>query len=212
MPTQQKTSPHSSLTTEVADLSNQVLCRYGAEGARILEEYNPDYIFRHQKTDDDCIFGDYPTLDSLSARFDNKFPVAWLMAHLHDLSEFCGCKNKLSGYALQQCAGVIAKEFRFLKISEMMLFFLRFKSGRYGKFYGAVDPLVITTSLQDFVNERSDVIERGAIIEQKMKEKEQQKEETMNLQEWMEIKTIIAMYNSDFTTSDPHFTLLWKEL
>ena len=35
-----------------------------------------------------------------------------------------------------------------------MLFFFQFKSGKYGRFYGSVDPLVITTSLRDFLKER----------------------------------------------------------
>lgn len=39
-----------------------------------------------------------------------------------------------------------------------MLFFNRFKQGKYGRFYGTVDPLVIMTALQEFLRERSDAI------------------------------------------------------
>lgn len=37
-----------------------------------------------------------------------------------------------------------------------MLFFYNFKAGKYGVFYGSVSPLVITTSLQQFLRERND--------------------------------------------------------
>ena len=59
---------------------------------------------------------------------------------------------------------------RHLKISELMLFFHRFKSGRYGRFYGSVDPLVITTTIRDFIRERSVAIERH---DQEVREKEE---------------------------------------
>lgn len=36
-----------------------------------------------------------------------------------------------------------------------MLFFHRFKAGRYGRFYGSVDPLVITTALREFLRDRN---------------------------------------------------------
>lgn len=53
-----------------------------------------------------------------------------------------------------------------------MLFFSRFKQGLYGHFYGSVDPLVIMTSLQDFLRERGD-----AIFDHKSKEESAKIEE-----------------------------------
>lgn len=141
-------------------------------GVEILDKYHPDFLFRKQVTVDDCYFGDYPTIAQLGAEFDRKFPAAWMMAHLHDLSEFCGCKEKLSGHALQQCASTISMEFYWLKISELMLFFHRFKSGKYGRFYGSVDPLVITTSLRDFLKERSIAFAEHERLEAERKERE----------------------------------------
>lgn len=162
-------SPHSSLMMTIEDLKRGVLQKYGEAGIAILEKYHSDFLFRKQVTSDECFFGEYPTLAELKAQFDGRFPAAWLMAHLHDLSEYCGCREKLSGHALQQCASVITMEFYYLKVTELMLFFHRFKSGRYGRFYGSVDPIVITTALRDFLKERSDEIMRH---EREQKERE----------------------------------------
>ncbi len=145
----------SSQTIETKELEQQVKAKYGNKGVALLNKYNPDYIVCAQATEDDCFFGDYPTLANLGSQFDKKYPVAWLMAHLHDLSEFCGCKDKLSGHPLQQCAGIISTDFYWLKVSELMLFFHRFKSGRYGKFYGSVDPIAIMAALKKFCRERN---------------------------------------------------------
>ena len=35
------------------------------------------------------------------------------------------------------------------------LFFFQFKAGRYGKFYGNVDPMTITSALREFADERN---------------------------------------------------------
>ena len=40
-----------------------------------------------------------------------------------------------------------------------MLFFHYFKSGRFGMFYGSVDPLVITSSIRQFLKIRNGLIE-----------------------------------------------------
>lgn len=152
---QQTTLQPSLPTTHIDALKTAVLQKYGQDGLAVLEQYNPDCIFRRQMTADECFFGKYPTLGGLRAQYDSRFPSAWLMAHLYDLSEYCGCKDKLEGKALQQCASVIAMEFYYLKVSELMLFFHCFKSGRYGRFYGSVDPLVITQSLREFLKDRA---------------------------------------------------------
>ena len=89
---------------------------------------------------------------------------------LYNLSEYCGCRDKLEGKPLEECAFVIATEYYYLKVSELMLFFHRFKTGSYGRFYGSVDALVITTSLREFIRERGVAIERH---DQEVREKEE---------------------------------------
>lgn len=172
---QQETSLPSLLTTQIDGLKAAVLQKYGQEGADLLERYNPDHIFRKQLTANECFFGEYPTLGQLRAKFDSRFPGAWLMAHLYDLSEYCGCKGKLEGHALQQCASVISMEFHYLKVSELMLFFHRFKTGRYGRFYGTVDPLIITESLRTFCTERWNAYERHEQAQMEQRETESRK-------------------------------------
>lgn len=108
----------------------------------------------------DCIDGDYPTLALVGAKFSRKVVVAWLVQHLFNLSEFCGCKEKLSNDMMDELGFIIMNEFYYLKMTELMLFFYRFKLGEYGKFYGSVDPMVILSSLRQFVTWRNVQIDR----------------------------------------------------
>ena len=122
-----------------------------------------------------CFFGDAPVLSELNMAYGEMTATMWLGPQLYDLSEYCGCRDKLQGKPLEECASVIATEFYFLKVSELMLFFHRFKSGKYGRFYGSVDPLVITTSLRSFLIERNNAIEEQERIERERKAEEERK-------------------------------------
>ena len=102
-----------------------------------------------------CFLGDAPVLSELNMAYGELTATMWLVPQLYDLSEYCGCKDKLQGKPLEECASVIATEFYYLKVSEIMLFLHWFKAGRFGKFYGSVDPLVITSSLRDFIKQRN---------------------------------------------------------
>lgn len=121
----------------------------------MLRRYNPDSQVTIAGNAGDCYFGDYPTLSQLRIGYGNKVPTMWLIPQLYNLSEYCGCRDKLQGKPLEECAAIIASDCHWLKVSELMLFFHRFKAGRYGRFYGSVDPLVITTALREFLDERA---------------------------------------------------------
>lgn len=49
---------------------------------------------------------------------------------------------------------MIAREYFYLKVTELMLFFVRFKGAHYGRFYGVEDPMVIMESIKAFIEER----------------------------------------------------------
>lgn len=125
-----------------------------------INTYNPDYQLRICNSPTLCVVGDYPTLTDIKLSYGDNASAAWLVPQLVNLSEYCGCKEKLQGKPLEECAHIISMEYGHLKISELMLFFYWFKAGKFGKFYGSVDPLVITTSLREFMKERALLIER----------------------------------------------------
>lgn len=63
-------------------------------------------------------------------------------------------RDKITLHQLTNLAASIYNEYAYLKLSEFMLFFQRFKLGHYGRFYGAVDPIRITEALLEFKQER----------------------------------------------------------
>lgn len=129
------------------------------EKIKFLNDYNPILQEKICVNRDLCFFGKFPTLATINRNYGENTARTWLVPQIRDLSEFCGCKGKISDDQMRQCATIIAQQYFYLKVSELMLFFYDFKAAKYGKFYGNVDPMVITGSLRDFIKDRNFAID-----------------------------------------------------
>jgi hypothetical protein len=119
------------------------------------------------------------TLNELNIAYEQNAASAWLIPQLADLSEFCGCKTKISDEQIESLSQLMATEYGYITIPEFMLFFHRFKKGEYGQFYGNVDPMVITSSFCHFIewrNRKLDDIRQRNSVEQKWKSNEEYQE------------------------------------
>ena len=54
----------------------------------------------------------------------------------------------------------ISETYGYLKITELMVFFCQLAGGKYGKFYGAVDPMQIMTNFCEFMKYRSVMLDK----------------------------------------------------
>jgi len=164
-------------------LSSACLEKTAAEASELLLRYNPSYQMEICDDEKLCITGDYPTLAEVKRDYGKKIPIAWLIPQLQNLSWYCGVRDKLDQRQLEECAYIIATEFWHLKVSEIMLFFHRFKAGRYGKLFGTIDPLMICRSLREFVKERDNAIDEYE-HEENRKKFEQHQKECVSWEEW----------------------------
>lgn len=153
----------------------------------VLQALSPDKQFVWCDDERLCLLGNFPTLTELNITYNPNAAVVWLIPQLVDLSEYCGCKDKLNKMQLQHCAQIITSKWHYMKVSEFMLFFYRFKQGRYGRFYGSIDPMVITTALNDFVSERNNALD---MYEKELRNKKliEEYSKSITYDEWKEIK------------------------
>lgn len=118
-----------------------MLCTY-PDGTTLLKAYTPDKI-SHIATLPDrrrIFMGVAPELSLVSRIYGANITESWLVIQLNHVSEFTGAKDKLTSDVTHDLARIIYSMAWYLKMSEIMLFFANFMSGRYGRFYGAVDP------------------------------------------------------------------------
>ena len=144
--------------------------------------YSPDLQLACARNEERAFFGTAPTLVVINQAYGETAAEQWLVYQLIDLCAYCGAKEKLSVRQLKQLAYIITTEYGHFKASEVLLFLHRFKAGKYGRFYGNIDPLIIMDAMGDFADEREDAI----ILHNKKEEAKEPEEphETISPQEW----------------------------
>lgn len=177
-----------------------VVKRFG-DDMSFLVKVNPDTQTAFAAKPQVAVMGDYPTLRDIDSAYGKNFSVEWLAVQVADLALFTGAKNLTEAQQLG-VARVIATEYKYLKVTELLLFFYRFKTGRYGRFYGSVDPMVITSALREFVKERNSMIDNFE-LESKREVSEKRKEPKMTYAEYEEIRTIERMYEMIIPVKNP---------
>ena len=115
-------------------------------------EVNPDTQVLFASDERKSIMEGYSTLGMLDSAFGPESASSWLVTALANLNKFTGSKN-MDDEQTKKLALLLAQEYKNMKYSVMQMFFYRFKCGHFGKFYGKVDPMVITCALKDFAEE-----------------------------------------------------------
>lgn len=133
--------------------------RYGSR-EQCMAKLNPDAQLYAGRNSERAILGDAPTLGLLRVTYGENFPTMWLLPQIFDLVVYSNSRGTLNEQQATFLATAIAQEYGYLKVSELLLFFYQFKLGKYGHFYGVVDPMRITEALGDFIDERNKVIDK----------------------------------------------------
>lgn len=142
--------------------------------------FNPDLQVSCAKNEVRAFFGTAPTLEVMNLAYSETAAEQWLVPQLMDLCAYCGVKEKLNERQMKQLAYIIVTEYGYLKATEIMLFLHRFKAGKYGRFYGSVDPIIIMQALEEFMGEREEAIRAKSEVPKQ----EEQPQETITPQEW----------------------------
>lgn len=155
-----------------------------------MSEFIPENQVEFARNIEVSLIGDCPTIADVRNIWGEKYAELWLANQIHNLSEYAGTNQKLDTLQTEEVARMATQEFYYFKLSEFMLFFAYFKGGRYGRFYGCVDPLLITESLQKFKKWRNSTLD---YIQECNKRKELEQRpardpECITHEEWLQYK------------------------
>lgn len=120
------------------------------DGKSVVDAFSPSNQYSVVQNEHDVWFGMYPTLATINIAFP-QISEGLVVMMLNDLEKYICANKKLDKDQFIQLSQMIVLEFYFLKISELMLFFWKCKSGKIGKFYGQIDPLNLLGWLRNFV-------------------------------------------------------------
>ena len=101
-----------------------------------------------------------PTLGLLASTYGDETPLEWLKIQFGTLNDFAEVSTKIAREQLNELTEIFISEYYYLNAAEICFFIARFKSGKYGRFYGAIDPMKITSAMLDYIRERRIDIER----------------------------------------------------
>ena len=120
------------LSPAVLQKTMRVLERYGSR-ENFFTTLNPSVQLIAGRDPEHAVLSeDAPTLAIMRHAYGEGFPATWLMPQILDLVVYSNSKGTLSDRQAEFLAEVIANEYGFLKASELLLFFYKFKAGEYG--------------------------------------------------------------------------------
>jgi hypothetical protein len=157
---------------------------------------NPSNQYLCLENEKAAYLGKSKSISKIKLGYGVKICETWIMSQIENLNEFCGVKDKITPIQNLELSRLIISEYGYLKASELMLFFAKFKTGHFGKFYGVIDPIVITNAVNEYLKER--MAKRNkylAEIEKEKKELEERKREleTIDIETWNEIKWLFNL-------------------
>ena len=165
-----------------------------------------------------------PSLLVMKKAYGDNFPVAWLMEQILELVVYSNSKGTLNDYQAEFLANTIVNEHYDLKASELLLFFYQFKVGKYGHFYGVIDPMRITIALDEFCDERDRVIEQHRKEVEKAQAAMETKLPSVKPEEWcrqcgipemhsaIEVYAFVGSVNNTIDAVLWFINILWRAL
>lgn len=145
--------PPSSKWLPTQQLPTAIRTRYG-DAAAFLLTFAPSLQQLVAGHAEQAYLGFAPTLSGVISCYGESTAVTWLCAMLEDLNDFTGIRDKMELPQQLALSRLIVMEYHYLKVTELHLFFYRIKCGRYGRFYGVVDTMFVSSSLLSFLTER----------------------------------------------------------
>lgn len=163
--------------------------------AQFILDYNPDLQFKLVKCNathaELALNSSIPSLGILSSTYGDETPMEWLKIQFGSLNDFAEVSTKIAKEQLNELVGIFLSEYYYINAAEICFFIARFKSGKYGRFYGAIDPMKITSAMLDYISERQKEIERKEREEyrlQRQKEIEVRGNNRISYAEYLDIK------------------------
>ena len=154
---------------------NEILLKYG-DGHSFALAFNPSVQMKCAMNIEKSLTGDAPTIRQLLYTYQMEHLQVWVMAHLEDMNQYAGVKNKMATAHIKELASMIIVKSGYMKASEILLFFHKLKAGDFGGFFGTVDPQKVGEYLNAFKQWRSQELDK-VYSRQAQEERERKREE-----------------------------------
>lgn len=174
-PQSQEITQHSTSSVQVYESKDEFLIKF-----------NPKKQNEYIKHFDRCFIGNALRLTDVACAYEEKTAIFWIKIQLLDLALFTGVKKPSDEQITMLCETILAN-YGYLKVTELMVFFSKFKAGQFERFFGNFDAMVITTSLATFIELRKNWIFE-AYQRQENEKREKRHENTIPMPDYLQQK------------------------
>ena len=199
--TSKSSTKNNSLALSQEKWANDLIVRFGS-AENIVSLFCAKNQYLCEQNLKNTYLGASPTLIRLRLAYGQGVAEAWLMGQIQDLYVFesVNYEDKQTVGQIEQTARAILTNYSYLNMAEVMLFFSRFKGGRYGKPYGNLSGREISAAINLFLKEREIEILalENEIKAKKLKERvEYEKKYAISHEEWEKLKEERSKNNKD---------------
>jgi hypothetical protein len=99
-------------------------------------------------------------LNELAVIYTKKTPLFMIENWLNGLLVYLNFDAQREDYQMSQLAKYIYEDLHFMNLQEITLFFRYVKRGKYGEFYGKIDPVKMLIWCREFRQERGNYISK----------------------------------------------------
>lgn len=172
----------------------EILATYKT-GENLLYLFSPDKQTEYCKNEERCFTGHAPSIARVARTFGDSVAESWLSIQLFELAEFSKVRNGMEPADFIELARTIISGYGDFKLTEFMVFFLRFKQDKYDQFFGTFTPGTVTRSLIKFNSDRKELLR---FYEDKKRQEERKREWELREKEKatpVQIQEIINKYS-----------------
>ena len=100
----------------------------------------------------DLAFSSAPTIAAVIQSCGRAEAALWVKLQIDSVNSFAGTAA-MDDAQISELARIIMS-YSWLNLAELLMFFGRLKRGDFGRFYGTVDPFIVTDALHRFISQR----------------------------------------------------------
>lgn len=119
----------------------------------LLQAYAPSRCYFLCQDEKRCHTGKAPSLRQVCSAYGYDTLSTLASSYLDDFQAYTGARVKLSEHQRTNVVGIVCTQFPSLSLSEFVLFWVKLKGGKWGKFYDRLDPMDITSALSQWDKE-----------------------------------------------------------
>lgn len=120
---------------------------------QFIDGFSPRNYVYMALDEERCHIGVGPTIDK--ARLTYGIETVWKLVeiYINDLCKFVGARRCFDDDQLTELVTIILTQYKYMRVAELGLFFIKFKAGKFGRIYKELYTMDITINLLEWSKE-----------------------------------------------------------